>query len=273
MADSDKIDRQDTSRKMDDMVRDAVNGATAGQMILVQEALNANLTDDVKQLVGSVVEYKEMMMRYTCAIKEIKTKFDVLNTEFNVRYQRNPISSITYRLKETMSIAEKLERRGLPFTIDAIQNNINDVAGIRVICSYLDDIYLIADAFLKQDDITLIKRKDYIAQPKPNGYRSLHLIVSVPVFFANEKREMRAEVQIRTIAMDFWASLEHELKYHKNIPDQKRIVRDLKDCADTIHNTDLRMLRIRNRITDKKPDPSEEDLLYEKFMKLDIKVE
>ena len=258
---------------MDDMVRDAVNGATAGQMILVQEALNANLTDDVQQLVGSVVEYKEMMMRYTCAIKEIKTKFDVLNTEFNVRYQRNPISSITYRLKETMSIAEKLERRGLPFTIDAIQNNINDVAGIRVICSYLDDIYLIADAFLKQDDITLIKRKDYIAQPKPNGYRSLHLIVSVPVFFANEKREMRAEVQIRTIAMDFWASLEHELKYHKNIPDQKRIVRDLKDCADTIHDTDLRMLRIRNRITDKKPDPSEEDLLYEKFMKLDIKVE
>ena len=132
---------------------------------------------------------------------------------------------------------------------------------------------MLADAFLKQDDITLIKRKDYIAQPKPNGYRSLHLIVSVPVFFANEKREMRAEVQIRTIAMDFWASLEHELKYHKNIPDQKRIVRDLKDCADTIHDTDLRMLRIRNRITDKKPDPSEEDLLYEKFMKLDIKVE
>ena len=248
MADSDKIDRQDTSRKMDDMVRDAVNGATAGQMILVQEALNANLTDDVKQLVGSVVEYKEMMMRYTCAIKEIKTKFDVLNTEFNVRYQRNPISSITYRLKETMSIAEKLERRGLPFTIDAIQNNINDVAGIRVICSYLDDIYLIADAFLKQDDITLIKRKDYIAQPKPNGYRSLHLIVSVPVFFANEKREMRAEVQIRTIAMDFWASLDHELKYKKEIRDSEEISRELKECADVIAGTDERMLSIRKRI-------------------------
>ena len=122
---------------------------------------------------------------------------------------------MTTRLKRSGSIAEKLSRQNLPFSTDSIEAHINDVAGVRVICSYVDDIYRIADALLKQDDVTLVARKDYIASPKPNGYRSLHLIVQVPVFFADQKKNLKVEAQIRTIAMDFWASLEHQLKYKK----------------------------------------------------------
>ena len=158
-------------------------------------------------LLDGVLDYKDLMMGYACAIKEINTKFEVLDTEFEVRYKRNPISSIETRLKSQTSILEKMARLGIAPSRENIENNLNDIAGIRVICSYIDDIYFLADALTKQDDIKLIKRKDYISNPKPNGYRSLHLIVSVPIFFAESSKEVKAEVQIRTIAMDFWASL------------------------------------------------------------------
>ena len=164
-----------------------------------------------RRFMDMLVGYRELMMMYTCAMKEVRTKFEVLDTEFRVRYQRNPISSISTRLKHTNSIMTKLDRYGYRFSLENIEKYIQDAAGIRVICSYIDDIYGIADALLEQDDITLITRKDYIVQPKPNGYRSLHLIVEVPVFFAKFKKSMKVEVQIRTVAMDFWASLEHQL--------------------------------------------------------------
>jgi putative GTP pyrophosphokinase len=193
-------------------------------------------------------KFEELMMMYTCAIKEVQTKFEVLNTDFNVRYKRNPIEFISSRIKRPASIAEKLKNKNIPITVNSIRANLNDVAGIRVICSFIDDIYAIAEKLICQDDITLIDAKDYINHPKPNGYRSLHLIVEVPVFFADHTRDMRVEVQIRTIAMDFWASLEHQLKYKHDVKNPEDITADLKKCADIISQTDINMQEIKNKI-------------------------
>ena len=240
-------------------------------MILANTSMST-MYERSKKMLGSIIEYKELIMMYTCAMKEIKTKFEVLDTDFKVRYSRNPISSISTRIKTTASITEKLGRRGVPFSVDNIVNNINDVAGVRVICSYIDDIYLLADALLKQEDIKLLARKDYIANPKPNGYRSMHLIVTVPVFFMDEKRDMKVEVQIRTIAMDFWASLEHQLKYKQQIENQQEVIMQLKSCADVIAATDERMLAIREQIEQMQDTPTEEDVLLEKLSKFDINI-
>lgn len=222
-----------------------------------------------RQIASTMVDFKELMMVYSCAIKEIRTKFEVLNAEFNIRYQRNPINFINSRLKRTSSIAAKLDRLGQPFTTDSIEKNLHDVAGVRVICSYIDDIYFLEKALLKQDDIELIREKDYIAHPKPNGYRSLHLIVTVPVFFANQRKPVEVEVQIRTIAMDFWASLEHQLKYKHNVANEAEIVAELKECADMITATDHKMLNIRQNIEAQSAQPSDLDILKERMKKLD----
>lgn len=229
----------------------------------------ANIYRHTKKVMWTLVQYKDMQMKYSCAIKEIKTKFDVLSTEFNVKHKRNPISSISSRLKSTESIVNKLMRKDLPFSIEGMENNLFDIAGVRVVCSYIDDIYAIADALLAQDDIELVERKDYIKQPKPNGYRSLHLIVRVPVFFAGSKENVPVEVQIRTIAMDFWASLEHQIKYKKDIPDQEDVVAKLRECADVITQTDEKMLALRKRIEDAEDVPTEEEMLFERISKLD----
>jgi putative GTP pyrophosphokinase len=218
----------------------------------------------------SMVKYKEMQMMYTCALKAIQTKFEVLNTEFELRYKRNPIKSISTRLKRTESIISKLIKYDVPLTLESVEENVNDVAGIRVICPYIDDIYKIADALLSQDDVVLIKRKDYIQNPKAGGYRSLHLIVSIPVFFEGGKKQVKVEVQIRTIAMDFWASLEHQIKYKADLPEQEQISSELKSCADVIAETDLKMLALRNKIEVEEAVPTEEDVLLEKLSRLDI---
>ena len=223
-----------------------------------------------KEIIGTVVKYQDMLLGYTCAMKEVQTKFDVLNTEFNVRNQRNPISSVSTRLKSMASITEKLNRRGLPVTLESMEKNLNDVAGVRVICSYQDDIYRIANALLGQDDVKLLEKKDYIENPKPNGYRSLHLIITVPVFFAQKRRRVKVEVQIRTIAMDFWASLEHHMKYKQEIRDQENIAAELKSIADVIHDTDLRMLKLRQRIEQTADTPTEEELLLKRFSRVDL---
>lgn len=183
----------------------------------------------------SLDPFKQLMSYYRCAIMEIETKFRVLDVQLSLNRENNPIESIKTRLKSPESIFEKLRRRNLPMTLSAIEENLNDIAGVRVICSFPEDIYSLADALLRQDDITLIERKDYIQNPKPNGYRSLHLIVEVPIFLRNETRKMRVEVQLRTIAMDFWASLEHKLRYKKGLEDSEdyqEISRQLKNCAE-----------------------------------------
>ena len=191
-------------------------------------------------------EYDILMMRYDSAIREVRTKLQILNDELSLT-QQSPISSISSRRKKTFSILEKLQRQGFPVSLESIEENLNDVAGIRVICSFLDDIYNVADMLKAQDDLKVIQIKDYIRNPKPNGYRSLHMIVEVPVFFSNEKRPMRVEVQIRTVAMDFWATLEHQIKYKQDIPNQDEIIEELRQCADTISQTDERMLSIREK--------------------------
>ena len=236
------------------------------------EGLDPNQPRD-KEIIGTVVRFQELLLGYTCAMKEVQTKFDVLNTEFKVRNQRNPISSVTTRLKSTASITEKLNRRGLPVTLESVEKNLNDVAGVRVICSYQDDIYRIATALLGQDDVKLIEKKDYIANPKPNGYRSLHLIITVPVFFAQKRRRVKVEVQIRTIAMDFWASLEHQMKYKQELPNQEAIADELKNIADAIYDTYQRMLNLRRRIEQTTETPAEEELLLERFCRADLSID
>lgn len=260
---------------IDQWINDATSApsAVSANVPAVTEASFNRIVSHTKQAMGTLVEYKELMLMYNCALKEIRTKFEVLNAEFKIRYQRNPISGIQTRLKRTSSIAEKLVRLGLPFRMDSIEEHIHDVAGVRIICSYVDDIYTLADALLKQDDITLVTRKDYIHNPKPNGYRSLHLIVEVPVFFADCKKNVKVEVQIRTIAMDFWASLEHQLKYKQSIPQQEQIIARLKSCADVINATDCEMLNIRKEIESIADIPTEEDILLEKFSRMDVPLE
>ena len=176
------------------------------------------LLDKATKLFEQTKPFSELIMRYKCAMLEVRTKLDVLNTQLSLENDRNPFESISCRIKSVPSILEKLERKGLPLTSEAIEQNLNDVAGIRVICSFPDDIYVLADRLCSQDDLRLLEKKDYIKNPKPNGYRSLHLIVEIPIFLMDGKKYMRVEVQFRTIAMEFWASLEHKLKYKKDIP-------------------------------------------------------
>ena len=192
--------------------------------------------------------YIKLMSYYKCAMMEIETKFNVLNEQYSIEKEHNPISTIKTRLKSPISIEGKLKRRNLEFSLDALEENLYDVAGIRVICNLPEDVYTLADAFLKQDDITLIEMKDYIKNPKENGYRSLHLIVAIPIFLANEKKIMKAEIQIRTIAMDFWASLEHQLRYKKDAEFTEDMAKELFECAEMSAELDLRMQEVRRKI-------------------------
>ena len=264
-----KIEDEENGRSWDDLDEVTLPHTLA---ILPREAINA-LYSQTKQIMGRIVDYKEYRMIYACAMKEIKTKFEILNTEFSLQYNRNPINSIHTRLKSTASIIEKLMRKNLSFDIDSMEANIHDIAGVRVVCSYIDDVYLIAEALLKQDDITLVNKKDYIEKPKENGYRSLHLIVKVPVFLSERRLEMEVEVQIRTIAMDFWASLEHQLQYKTGIEGIEDIVAELRECADRINRTDTDMMHIRSRIERENDIPSEDDILFERLKKFDMPIE
>lgn len=195
-----------------------------------------------------------LMSYYECAIMEIETKFRVLNHELSLEYDNNPIESIKTRVKSYDSILKKIRRKNIPLNLQAIEENLKDIAGVRDICSFPDDIYKLAESFLKQDDITLIERKDYIKNPKPSGYRSLHLIVQVPIFLQNEKKMVNVEVQFRTIAMDFWASLDHKMRYKKELSDEEVEIlqEELYDCAKQSAALDERMQRIRDRITQKR---------------------
>ena len=197
-------------------------------------------------------DFTKLMAYYRCAMMEIETKFNVLNQEFSLRYDRNPISSIKSRLKSPASIREKLTRRGIDVTIENIEACLNDVAGVRVICAFPEDVRTIANALLGQDDVELIERKDYILNPKENGYRSLHLIVAVPIYLAHEKRKMRVELQLRTIAMDFWASLEHQLRYKKDVVFTDEMAKELKFCADLSAELDRRMDHLRESVQEGK---------------------
>jgi len=185
--------------------------------------------------------WRELMSYYHCAMMEIETKFNVLSEDLSFREDRNPIESIRTRLKTPESILDKLGRKCLFLSIDSIENHIYDIAGVRVICTFESDIYRLADAFLRQDDITLIREKDYIQHPKENGYRSLHLIVAVPIFLHDEKKSINVEVQFRTLAMDLWASTEHKIRYKQALSVDEADTRALKDCADLCSSLDRQL--------------------------------
>lgn len=208
-------------------------------------------TENPEQTLKDMQPFIDLMMNYECALMEIETKLKILNTEFTLRHNRNPFESIKCRVKQPISIIRKLQKKGLDITIENIENNLTDIAGVRVICSFPEDIYTLSDLLSKQDDIKVVTVKDYIRKPKKNGYRSLHLIVSVPIYLSDETKQMNVEVQFRTIAMDFWASLDHKLKYKKdNLKHPEIIEQELKKCADTISALDYKMQEIRNMLED-----------------------
>lgn len=202
-----------------------------------------------------IIPFESFFDTYSCAIMEMETKFNVLNKQFSLIYDGNPIVYIVSRVKDYDSILRKVIRKNLPRTLEAIEQNIRDIAGVRVVCSFKEDIYRLERCLLSQDDVTLIDRKDYIEHPKPSGYRSLHLIVSIPIFLEQGKKDVIVEVQLRTIAMDFWANLEHKLKYKKNIDPHKLedLSKELIDCANVSASLDERMQNVRDCLVKDQP--------------------
>lgn len=217
-------------------------------------------------------EWKRMQLVYNAALKEINTKLEILNSEFQMAHRYNPIEHITARIKAPESIAKKLRHQGRALTVENIVRYINDVAGIRIICSFTSDIYKISELIRKQSDVKVLKVKDYIANPKPNGYTSYHMIVAVPIFLSDMTIDTKVEIQIRTIAMDFWASLEHKMyyKFEGNAPENIR--RELKECAELVNFLDRKMLAINEEIKKYSDKEEEEELISETLRSLYGKV-
>ena len=216
----------------------------------IEDLMKGYSDRELEDILRTGHEFRKLMSYYKCAMMEIETKFRVLNENMSYEYDRNPIESIKTRLKKPESILEKMKRRNVPFDPQALQDNIFDIAGVRVICSYPKDVYMLEEYLLRQDDIVLIDRKDYIENPKESGYRSLHLIVSVPIFLAGETKMMNVEIQFRTIAMDFWASLEHTVNYKKDYNPSEALLDNLRRCADDISNIDMQMQKIHDQVTE-----------------------
>lgn len=223
--------------------------------IKIKEHLPNDLTlqDVMELIIENATAWKELKAYYECAMMEVETKFKVLDKEFSLQYDRNPIETIKTRLKTLDSLAEKLIRKGIRPTLESIEDNIYDMAGVRVICAFPEDVYLLAKSFLQQDDVRLVLTKDYIEKPKENGYRALHLVVEIPIFLHDEKKMMKVEIQLRTIGMDFWASLEHKLSYKKSLPREleQELSAQLLECANRVSELDMQMQRIRDRIEQK----------------------
>ena len=202
--------------------------------------------DDLQcqRLLSENRRYQEVMLQYRCALKALESRLEILNEEFSLQHDRNPIESMKSRLKSPSSIMNKMQKRGLPLDFPTMQANIMDIAGVRVICYFEEDVFFLAKCLKDQSDIEIVTEKDYISNPKPNGYRSLHLIVRVPVPLADRTAHAPVEIQLRTIAMDMWASLEHELHYKSRFQPVEHLSERLKLCANTLSDVDLRMQEI-----------------------------
>lgn len=233
------------------------SSSVAKSLRKAQEDLTSQMAETVAaneqlqmMLNQNLIPYRQLMAFYECAMMEVETKFRVLDTEFRLRHDRNPINSISTRLKSLESLSRKMVSRNIPFTVDAIENNIFDVAGVRVICTFPEDVFALEESLTSQDDVKVVERKDYVTNPKPTGYRSLHLIIEVPIYLEHEKKSVKVEVQLRTISMNFWASLEHQLRYKKNLSEQEMdsISDELVQVAAEAADLDRRMQSIRDRI-------------------------
>lgn len=214
----------------------------------------------LKELHFNLDPFFELLTEYECAALEVETKFKVLNLSFSMNGEKNPIESIKTRVKSPESIIGKLDRLGLPMELESITNHLFDVAGVRVVCSFIDEIYRLEEKLLAQEDVELVQRKDYIKNPKPSGYRSLHLIIRTPIYTEDGRKNMVVEVQMRTIAMDFWASLEHKLRYKKNLDANtlKRLGEELERCAAESARLDTRMQDIKNEIEKERAVPGDD---------------
>jgi putative GTP pyrophosphokinase len=195
-----------------------------------------------------MIKVAELMQVYNAAMKGVSTKLEVLDEEFQITHKHNPIHHLECRIKSLPGIFKKMQVYGVSVSLESAREHIQDIAGIRVICNFIDDIYEMEKMLLKQSDVTLVKRKDYIAEPKENGYRSLHLIVKVPVFLSDRTEDVPVEIQLRTIAMDYWASLEHMLRYKNNKTDMQKFSKMLLECANTLAETEKTMQYIRENI-------------------------
>ena len=209
---------------------------------------NAMMIPDTPTAAAFQQQYREMMQLYSAAVREVRTKVEILDEEFRTRYAHNPIHHIDSRLKSPQSMMKKLARKGLPQTLEAAEANLNDIAGVRIVCNYLDDIYRIADLLQRQRDVEFVHRRDYIENPKESGYRSLHLVIRIPVFLSSHTELVPVEIQIRTIAMDFWASLEHQLRYKSNHETTQQLRRRLQHCAEASAALDREMQDIYREI-------------------------
>ncbi|WP_062349985.1 GTP pyrophosphokinase [Bacillus kwashiorkori] len=211
-------------------------------------------------------ELTRFMLTYKFALEEVNTKINILSQEFQHIHEYNPIEHVNSRLKSPESILNKITRKGCPFSVESIKENIRDIAGIRIICSYISDIYKISEMLQKQEDIKVIEVKDYIQTPKPNGYRSLHLIIQIPIFMSDRTEDVYVELQIRTIAMDFWASLEHKIyyKYNKDIP--KYINDELKEAAETANMLDRKMEKLQKEMLLIKEEKNEDENVMDFFI-------
>lgn len=216
------------------------NSLTESSFPVLSDAGSLNLD----KFYEMALEFQRLKMIYESAIKQVVTKLEILNKEYKVTGRRNPIETIKSRIKTPESIASKLEKKNIPFTFQAMMENLTDIAGVRVICPYVCDIYKVKEILLKQPDIELAEEKDYIKNPKPSGYRSLHLVVESKIYLSNAEHKVPVEIQLRTIAMDFWASLEHELHYKTETSIPESIRRELLRCAETIAMTDREMEEI-----------------------------
>ena len=216
------------------------------QKEIISDPFSSIVTNE--EVSDTLQEFVSLQQVYEAGIKEIRTKLEILDDEFKVKHDHNPIHHIESRLKKPESIIKKAIDKDVTLTEKEIMRHIHDIAGIRVICNYIDDVYVVAQLLINQDDIKLIKIKDYIQNPKDNGYRSLHLVLEVPIFLAEGVQPIHVEVQLRTIAMDFWASLEHKLKYKtdNNVPED--IKKELIQCAMSISELDYKMQSIHNRL-------------------------
>ena len=217
-----------------------------------QERPPFSVTDDLREPIDELTRLKDMeaktreiIQKYQAAMREMEVRFEILDQDLNLKKHRNPIHHVESRIKKPASIFEKLGRYGKEPTLENMERYIMDIAGVRVICSYIHDVYNLLELLRKQDDLTIVTVKDYIADPKPNGYRSLHLIVETPIFLHDQKRMMRVEVQFRTISMDWWASLEHKIRYKKDLPELDHVNRELFECAQMSAQLDARMEKLQ----------------------------
>lgn len=217
------------------------------QKEIISEPFSSMVTNE--EISDTLQDFVSLQQVYEAGIKEIRTKLEILDDEFKVKHDHNPIHHMEYRLKSVKSILGKLEKRGLEVSLESITLDLTDIAGVRVVCNYVSDVYKIADLLIKQSDVKLLKKKDYIKHPKENGYRSLHLVVEIPIFLAEKVQPIPVEIQIRTIAMDFWASLEHHLRYKSINEVSKRVLDELIDCAKTISNLDYKMQGIHEELS------------------------